>query len=194
MRRDRTLFHAAAFAVVLALGGPGRATPVAGGPVLPAGLKMLATTRARPDGADQFAIVAAAFPGESRNAARDRPLLVYRLRAGRWVLVGRNDHVVLRADEGGQCDPFEYGRIVAKGRYFTVENGVGCGITHLSDLVTFRFDPASRRYVFDNWRTESLVPNPSRNPDAEALVSTGVKVTRARRPAIYFERWRRPSE
>lgn len=191
MRRYASLAIGVALVAAVA---PGEAAPAAPEPALPNGMKVLASARARPDGAHRFAIVAVAFKGESRNAARDRPLLVYRLQAGRWTLVARNDHVVLRADDGGQCDPFEFGRIVAKGPYFTVENGVGCGITHFSDLVTFRFDPASRRYAFDNWRTESLAPNPSRNPDAEALVSTGVKVTRARRPAIPLERWRRPSE
>lgn len=185
---------ALAVAVMVSPVGWADAMPGEGGPVLPTGLKVLVTTRARPDAAYRFTIVAAAFRDESRNAARDRPLLIYRLRAGRWVLVARNDHVVLRADEGGQCDPFDYGRIVTKGRYFTVENSVACGMTHFTDFVTFRFVAASGGYVFDNRRTESLVPNPNRDPDAEALVSTGVRVTRAHRPVIPFARWRRPGE
>ena len=179
---------------MFSLAATAEATPAASGPVLPAGLKLLATTPARPDAAHRFTIVAAASRGESRSAARDRPLLIYRLRAGRWVLVARNDHIVLRADEGGQCDPFEYGRIVAKGRYFTVENSVACGMTHFTDFVTFRFDLGAGGYVFDNLRTESLVPNASRDPDAEALVSTGVRVTRAHSPVTVFSRWRRPGE
>ena len=181
MIRRRTL--SLAIALVVSLAGAADATPGASGLVLPAGLKLLTRTIALPDSSHQFTIVATAFRGENRNAARDRPLLVYRLRAGRWVLVARNDHVVLRADEGGQCDPFEYGRILAKGRYFTVENSVACGMAHFTDFVTFRFDPGSGGYVFDNLRTESLVQNPRRDPDAEALVSTGVRVTRAHRPS-----------
>jgi len=192
MMRPRTL--SLAIALVVSLAGAAGAAPGASGPVLPAGLKVLARTTARPDAAHRFTIVAAASRGENRSAARDRPLLIYRLRAGRWVLVARNDHIVLRADEGGQCDPFEYGRIVAKGRYFTVENSVACGMTHFTDFVTFRLDSGANSYVFDNWRTESLVRNPSRDPDAEALVSTGVRAKRAHRPVIPFARWRRPSE
>ncbi len=194
MMRQRTLSLAIALMFSLAAAVAAEATPGASEPVLPAGLKLLATTPAHPDAAHRFTIVAAASRGESRSAARDRPLLIYRLRAGRWVLVARNDHIVLRADEGGQCDPFEYGRIVVKGRYFTVENGVGCGMTHFTDFVTFRLDSGADSYVFDNWRTENLIQNPSRDPDAEALVSTGVRVQRAHRPVIPFARWRRPSE
>ncbi len=194
MTRRRTKVLWVALLALVPLGTLADAKPVAAGPVLPIGLKALVTTRARPDAAHQFTIMAGAFAGESRNAARDRPLFIYRLLAGRWVLVARNDHVVLRADEGGQCDPFEFGRIIAKGRYFTVENSVACGMAHFTDVVTFRFDAVSRGYVFDNRRTESLVPNPGRDPDAEALVSTGVRVTRAGRAVIPVARWRRPGD
>ena len=92
MMRHRTLSFAIAFVVSFAAAA--EATPGASAPVLPADLKLLARTTARPDSSLQFTIVAAASRGESRNAARDRPLLIYRLRADRWVLVARNDHVV----------------------------------------------------------------------------------------------------
>ncbi|CAG9202720.1 hypothetical protein BVI434_180056 [Burkholderia vietnamiensis] len=41
--------------------------------------------------------------------------------------------MVLRANDGGQCDPFEdgYDGLAVKGRYFTVQNGVACG-AHVS--------------------------------------------------------------
>jgi hypothetical protein len=191
-----TRYHTVFLAVALAVHAPGvtgRTIGRSGLPTLPSSLKLLTATRARPDATHEYAIVASASRGESHRTAHNRPLLIYRLLAGHWVLVGRNDRVVLRIDEGGQCDPFEGGRIVAKGRYFTVENAVGCGMTHFTDYVTFRFDPASGGYVFDNLRTESLIQNPSRDPDAEALISTGVRVTCARGQTIPFARWRRPA-
>jgi hypothetical protein len=64
--------------------------------------------------------------GPDRARAPARPLLIFERRLpGRYALIARNDDVILRADDGGinGCDPFEGGKIVAKGRYFTVEQG-----------------------------------------------------------------------
>ncbi len=102
-----------------------------------------------------------------------RPLLIFERLGNRFVLIGRNDHAVLRADAGGQCDPFldSDATIAVKGAYFTVENGVACG-QHWTDFVTFRFDDREG-FVFDNERRESWSMNPSNAPDAEALVRDG---------------------
>jgi hypothetical protein len=124
-----------------------------------------------------------------------RPLVILeRTRRGSVSIVGRNDVVVLRADEGGQCDPFldGGGTITVKGIRFTVENGVACG-QHWTDLVTFRFDEASGEFVFDNERRESWSLNPSEAPGAPAMIRDGPQ--HVRRPprgrSIAFSRWRR---
>lgn len=113
------------------------------------------------------------FRQNSRPAAA-RPLLIFGQKDGRLALVGRNDHVILKADEGGQCDPFLDGdaKIVAKGRYFTIENGVACG-EHWTDYITFRLDLGKGEFVFDNQRQEEWEFNRSKDPDAEALVPAG---------------------
>jgi hypothetical protein len=100
-----------------------------------------------------------------------RPLLVFENEGHRLVLVGRNDHVLLRADEGGQCDPFLDGdtRIATKGHYFTVENGVACG-QHWTNYITFRLDDCTGGFVFDKQRQEEWGLNPRNSPDEEALV------------------------
>ncbi|MGY5776321.1 hypothetical protein [Rhizobium sp. LEGMi135b] len=68
------------------------------------------------------------LPSGSKGAPA-RPLIVFEKRDGQFVAAGRNDHVVMKADEGGQRDPFLDGgaTIAVKGRYFTIENGVACG-------------------------------------------------------------------
>jgi hypothetical protein len=117
------------------------------------------------------------------------------VRGDQFRLFARNDNVVLRADEGGQCDPFDpgdVGAITSKTRWFTVENGVACG-QHWTDYVTFRFDARVGGFVFDNEREESWKMNPSNDPDAEALIPEGPQ--RVRRPlskqTIAFRDWRR---
>lgn len=107
----------------------------------------------------------------SRHAPA-RPLIIFERRSSGFVPVGRNDHVVMKADEG-QCDPFldGGGTIATKGRYFTVENGVACG-QHWTDYITFRLDERAG-FVFDNERQEDWELNPSNDPDAEALVRAG---------------------
>jgi len=128
------------------------------------------------------------FPG----AAPVRPMLIFsRDSAGHYRLLGRNDHVILRRDEGGAngCDPFEGQRIAVKGSYFTLEQGVGCG-EHWTYYLTFRFDPRSKEFVFDNSRGESWSMNPSDDPNAEALISNGQHVVRGKPPFVPFTQWR----
>ncbi len=134
--------------------------------------------------------------GDEPSPAQARPLLLFERQAnGDFRQAGRNDSVVMRADEGGQCDPFEPdetgGGIAVKGRYFTVENGVACG-QHWTDYITFRFDDALGRYVFDNERLQSWSFNKSNKPDAEAMVPDGPPEVRRgdRKKPVPFEDWR----
>ncbi len=120
-----------------------------------------------------------------------RSLMIFeRRQADRYTFVARNDDVILRPDDGGfnRCDPFEERAIAVKGAYFTVEHGVACGV-HWTDYVTFRFDPHSGGFVFDNWRIESWSMNPSNDHNAEALVSDGQKVVRAKGRPVPFGKW-----
>lgn len=123
-----------------------------------------------------FEIVALARKDEAGVRQRNknapvRPLLVFEQSGTQYISVGRNDRVVLKADEGGQCDPFldADASIAVKGRHFTVENGVACG-QHWTDYITFRLDDRAGGFVFDNERREAWELNPSNDPDAEALV------------------------
>jgi hypothetical protein len=145
-------------------------------------------------GGRQFTIVALRSLGEAADEADalPRPLLIFaRKGRGDFVLLARNDHVILRRDAGGAsgCDPFEDGRIAVKGAYFTVEHGIACG-QHWTWFVTFRFDRRGGQFVFDNLRSESWSLNPSDDPDAEALVSDGQQIERARPPLVPFADWR----
>ena len=132
-------------------------------------------------------------PPEAKGRAPARPLLILKRQAGQVTLAGRNDQVVLRADDGGQCDPFLDGgaEIAVKGGYFTVENGVACG-AHWTDYVTFRFDRASGGFVFDNDRYESWAANSSQDEDADAMVRDGPQVVRRPPPGrrTPFSGWR----
>ncbi|WP_426162833.1 hypothetical protein [Sandarakinorhabdus sp. DWP1-3-1] len=115
----------------------------------------------------------------STNEAPQRPLLVYRLNGITATLIARNDKVVLRRDEGGQCDPVEdAGALTVKERFFTLEQGVACG-QHWTDYTTFRFDPRTQSFVWQNRIYESWRMNDDTRPDAEALVSDGRRVWRA---------------
>ncbi len=170
---------------------------------LPAGYAVLASTRAAVDGGHLFYAVALASTREQTNASKAadrapaRPLLIFERRPnGGYGLAGRNDAIVMRADDAGLagngCDPFEDGHIVAKGPYLTVENGVSCG-AHWTDYVTFRFDPQLRGYAFDNWRFQSWKLNPSNAADADALVLDTSRVVRAPKGGkTPFATWRRP--
>lgn len=145
-----------------------------------------------------FELVALGRIGENfrslRGNAHARPLLIFERHGERFILVGRNDFVILRADQGGQCDPFldSNGSISIKGRFFTVENGVACG-QHWTDFVTFRLDDRAG-FVFDNERLESWSLNSIDDPDAEALMRDGPQRVRRPKPgnSVRFSHWRRP--
>lgn len=129
----------------------------------------------------RYRIVALGRNGETVQRALPRPLLVFQDKGGQMRLMTRNDHVVMKADEGGQCDPFdprsgESGRIAVKGRYFTIENGAGCG-DHWTDNVTFRLDDRLG-FVFDNRCIQTWRDNPDQSDGAEALVGGPVRITR----------------
>ena len=144
---------------------------------LPPGHEALTAVRAVPSGAREYWIVALARQdedagGRTPDPAPVHPLVLFaRQPDGSFLPAGRNGDAVMRAGEGGQCDPFEDGAaaIAVKGRYFTVQNGVACG-QHWTDYVTFRFDPARGGFVFDNERIESWSLNRSTAPGAPALV------------------------
>ena len=117
--------------------------------------------------------------GAADRTSPPRPLLVYRIAGGRAALVARNDRVVLRRDEGGQCDPVEDGGGIAiKGRFVTIESGVACG-QHWTHNTTFRFDGARRTFVWHSTIRESWTMNSDPSPDAEALVLDSRSVSRA---------------
>jgi hypothetical protein len=147
---------------------------------LPAGYDVIATAHvAAGQPLRSFEIVALASKGESKlpphaQDAPARPLLIFEQKGARFVMIARNDRVVMKADEGGQCDPFLDGdaTIATKGRYFIVQNGVACG-EHWTDYVTFRLDDQAGGFVFDNERQEDWMLNPSNDPNAEALVRAG---------------------
>ena len=167
--------------------------------LLPPGFTVLDSAAAS-FGRHGFTIVALGRQGEDKlpwpvQSAAARPLLVFESRPdGSFRKAGRNDSVVMRADGGGPCDPFLGGgrRIVVKARMFTVENGVACGPQHWTDAITFRFDDHRAQYVFDNERVESWSFNPSRDPNAEALVRDGPPRIDRGDPArpVPFDRWR----
>jgi len=154
--------------------------PTGIGDQLPSGYEVIASARVEPEQARRrFVIVALARKNEdqlrqSGRGAPARPLLIFEQRSGRFILVARNDSIVMPADQGGQCDPFLDGdaKIASKRRYFTVENGVACG-QHWTDYITFRLDDRTGGFIFDNERQEDWEFNPSNNPDAEALVRVG---------------------
>jgi hypothetical protein len=162
---------------------------------LPSGYGVIATARVTAGNpVRSFEIVALARKdeGQSRGAPA-RPLLVFEQRDGRFTPAGRNDHVVMKADEGGQCDPFLDGgaTIAVKGRYFTIENGVACG-QHWTDYITFRLDNRVGGFVFDNERQEAWELNPNADPNADALVRAGPPRTIRDRPGQVtpFADWR----
>ncbi|WP_323122318.1 hypothetical protein [Burkholderia alba] len=127
--------------------------------------------------------------GDSRDAPSPRPLVIFEQQAdGRYRLSARNDDVVLRADEGGQCDPFDPDEaadsgLAVKGRYFTVQNAVACG-RHWRDDVTFRRDPHTHRWVFANEIATESFPLEGK-PDSVRVIRADVH-----RP-VAFDAWRR---
>ncbi|MGU3780028.1 hypothetical protein [Burkholderia metallica] len=126
---------------------------------------------------------------DTREQPSPRPLLIFEeQRDHAFRLAARNDEVVLRANEGGQCDPFDpedadNNGLAIKGLYFTVQNVVACG-QHWTDYVTFRYDPRTHGWVFSNEIVTESFPLDDQ-PDH-------VTVTRAdaHRP-VSFGQWRR---
>jgi len=126
-----------ALAILLLFAAPSSALaqPVPAGIVrqLPRGFTVLASARApNVDGHDFYFIALASNEEKTLEIGVDpapaRPLLIYEHhRDGRFSPVGRNDEVVMKIDQGGQCDPFDPGHIATKGPFFTVENEVACG-------------------------------------------------------------------
>ena len=166
---------------------------------LPPGYEILATARGPldADALDDY-LVALGRSGEE-NAARNgrdaprRPLLLFtQNRDGSFRLARRNDHVVMRADQGGQCDPFLDGeeRLVIRHRYFTVQNAVACG-QHWFWYITFRHDAKQRDWYFHKAVFESWVLNANGEPDTGVLVPGYGKIFTAREnPALPFAGYR----
>lgn len=153
---------------------------------LPAGYEpMVFRAGPRVEGGRQSALVVAHRRDDSAESPSPRPLLIFEEQAsGEYRLSARNDTVVLRVDEGGQCDPFEdgYDGLAVKGRYFTVQNGVACG-AHWTDFITFRYDSERRMWLFDSEIVTFSDPL-NGTPDKTT-------VTRANRAKpIGFEAWR----
>jgi hypothetical protein len=140
-----------------------------------------------------------ARPGDDPDAlvgggrAPARPLLLFRAQPdGTHILAGRNDYVVMRHDEGGQCDPFDPGQGLAmKGAYVTVQNEVACG-NHWSDYITFRYDRKRGELLFDSEIYHSWKFNPSEAPDADALIPDGPPVVKRADPhhPVGFSVWK----
>lgn len=128
-----------------------------------------------------------------KSSAPVRPLMLFIQNSdGSYFLARRNDHVVLKIDEGGQCDPFEDGTdgLVINKHYFTVQNSVACG-QHWTDYITFRYVPELRDWVFHKRIFENWVMNNSTDPNAEALVPGGRRVVAAKgKPPVLFESYR----
>ena len=154
-------------ALLLSLAAPLHAAPLHGAELppgirIPPGYDVLSTARFG-HASRAWIVVALAQHGETpqMDPAPDRPLLLFERRGGAFVKTGENDTVVLRANEGGQCDPFlDGGGVIAvKGHFFTVQNGVACG-NHWTDYITFRFDDASRSAASSS-TTSVCSPGPS---------------------------------
>jgi hypothetical protein len=103
------------------------------------------------NGRQSFLVVVHQAEDTMANAS-PRPILIFESQGnGDFKLVARNDAVVFRADQGGQCDPFDEDDdgLAVKGLYFTVQNAVACG-SHWSDFVTFRYDAKAGQWLFQN--------------------------------------------
>ena len=168
-------------------------------PLLPSGHEIIASADGTAWGRP-YRVVALKRQDEADIQARTghappRPVLVVFLdRHGAPTLAGRNDHVALRADEGGQCDPFDdgYDPLVVTGPSFTVQNGVACG-QHWTDFVTFRFDPRRHGFLFRSEIGHSWRMNPSDAPGAEALIeeSPALRLADPAHPVAFSEFRRR---
>ena len=122
--------------------------------LIPAGYQVMLWKAGQLDrsGADSYLVVAHR-PDDATESPSPRPLMIFvRDPDGTFRLAARNDRVVMRADAGGQCDPFADGAedgqgLTIKDRYFTVENGEACG-DHWTDYITFHYDDPHRNWLF----------------------------------------------
>ncbi|CAE6783168.1 hypothetical protein XA1311A_24530 [Xanthomonas arboricola] len=151
--------------------------PAAASRLLPAGQTVisLAESDLTGDGRPDYVVALRAKAEDARKTNSDpapaRTLLVLVATAdGGFVIAARNTRVIFKADEGGQCDPFLDGEqgLVAKGAYFTVQNGVACG-QHWTDYITFRYDRARGEFLFHKRVLESWEMNTDNAPDADAM-------------------------
>ncbi|MCM2551613.1 hypothetical protein [Burkholderia glumae] len=142
-------------------------------------------------------LVVVARPAANGAPPSPRPLLVFTQRAdGGYALAARNDHVVMRADEGGVSgDPYldlDSDGLAIKHRYFSVQNGVAGGPNHWSDNVTFHYDPARRTWLFHQRIVHDSEMNRDPSPNADALLPDHVTVERADRARPVTFEARRP--
>ncbi|CAE1137013.1 hypothetical protein [Xanthomonas euroxanthea] len=151
--------------------------PAAASRLLPSGQTVIGLAEAdlSGDGRPDYVVALRAATEDARKAdgapAPARTLLVVMATAdGGFAIAGRNTRVIFKADEGGQCDPFLDGEdgLVAKGAYFTVQNGVACG-QHWTDYITFRYDRASGGVFFHKRVLEGWEMNSDDSPDVDAL-------------------------
>ncbi len=138
------------------------------------------------DGERHTWLIVAHRHDDTADTPSPRPFLIFEEGAkGAYKVAARNDTVVLRADEGGQCDPFDDGDngIAVKGSYFTVQNDVACG-AHWTDFVTFRYDTGRRAWVFHSEIFDAFDPLGD-TPDKTSMTREN--------PAkpITFESWHR---
>jgi hypothetical protein len=127
---------------------------------------------------------------DTREQPSPRPLLIVTQRPdGTFRLAARNDSVVMRADDGGQCDPFDGGDgLVIKNRYFTVQNQVSCG-NHWTAFITFHYDKSRDDWFFHKEIAKRWIFND--DPDGDALRLDFDEVTKSdRKHPISFEAWR----
>lgn len=165
---------------------------------LPPAYEILSSEKGRldDDQLDDFLVVIHAR-NEATYARKEqapaRPLLLFTGQPdGSYKLARRNDHVVMKINEGGQCDPFEDGEdgLAIKDHYFTVQNGVACG-QHWTWYITFKYAPKLRDWIFHKAISETWVMNPSDDPNADVLIPGGVSVKSGKnRPALLFEKYR----
>ncbi|MDN7904126.1 hypothetical protein QZM18_08280 [Burkholderia diffusa] len=187
-----TTAHRALLALLAALSSGARADglPQSIATQLPSGYQPF-VAQAGPDLGDgrRSFLVVVHRAADSRGQPSPRPLLIFEERPDHaYRLAARNDHVVLRANEGGQCDPFDPedaadSGLSVKGRYFTVQNFVACG-QHWSDYVTFRYDPRTHGWLFSSEIYTESFPLDDKSDEVTVMRAD------AHRP-VTFGQWRR---
>ena len=188
--------------LLLASQGPAWSAEVPAGVtrLLPPGFTVLGSAAASFE-RHAFTIVALGRQGEDKlpwpvQSAAARPLLVFERRPDGSFPTGRAERHrrdARRCRRPMRSVPRRWSTDRRRrARLFTVENGVACGPQHWTDAITFRFDDRRAGYVFDNERSESWSLNPSRDPNAEALVRNGPpRIERGDRARLVpFDRWR----